>query len=207
MRNLDQLRFVVANFKVLQGLRGVPIGLLLVFTSLWANSQQGPSRDPTWPLIATSVAIVAYVALEGYYARVFGRVMPSKENRRVEVMLGALFGAAGLGAFVLDTGKVLKVSAVGMVFVVAVLADWARMLWQAKVQSWVGQWLYPVTAVAMLLVSLLPLVAENWLATIGFVSSKLAVMTSIGLIVTVAGFLIHIFLVRSLPAAGIANND
>ena len=198
MRNLNEIRFISTNFYTLQGLRAIPLGLCLVLVCLWANSLQGAARggDLIFPaLTLASSAIVLYV-IDRYYLGSVGRVQRRPETRRLEWLVAVVFGMLALVAYIFDISFRLPVSVLGLVFAAGLLADVARMTWVVK-----GHVLlyYPVGAVLMAVVSLLPLLGvPNWWRAIGLNSQMIGIAMGIGIFSVFAGVWGHIFLVRHL---------
>ena len=203
MQDLKEIRFVATNFYNLQGLRAVPLGLVLILVSLWANAQRGPASDLGPPLLGIAGLLVLLYAIDRYYLHAFGRVQRTPESRRLEWIFGIIGGILALGAFWLDTSRQLPVSLLGLVFAAGLLADYIRITWLVK-----GRFLlyYPLGAVLMADVSILPLLGvSDWWKLFGLHSQLLGITTLIGIFTMIAGVWGHIFLVRTLPPRGREN--
>lgn len=207
MRDFDQIRFITSNYSSLQGLKAVPIGLLLLFMCMWASAQQGPRHDLLLPILTSIGAVVLYLAIDRYYIRVFGRVERTKKNRLIESALEVLAGIFALGGFWIDVSRNLPISTYGLVFGAAILADYFRMTCPIRSRSFFIYPVLPITAVLVLIVSFLPLYGEDFLKTVGVVSPMLGVYMIIGFIITISGILSHIYLVRNLPPTWKIGND
>lgn len=197
MNSLQQVRFIATNFYNLQGLRAIPLGALLVLVCVWANAQHGPASDLTLPIIAFFVAAAILFAIDRYYLHTFGRVQRTVESRRLEWLISVLGGILALSAFILDTRFDLPFSLLGLVFSAGLLADYIRITWLVK-----GRFLiyYPIGAVIMAVVSLLPLLgAEDWWLAFGIRDQLVAIAIVIGIFTVIAGMWGHIFLARTLP--------
>ncbi len=210
MRNVDQIRFVTANLSSLQGLKGVPIGLLLAFVSIWSYKLQGPATDLTLPILAAVVASVLYLVIDRYYKRAFGRVERTTKSRLIELGIGALAGIFALAAFWFDTLQKIPISIFGLVFAAGILVDYFRMTWPIRSRSIAIYPIMPIVAalmLLMLLVSFLPLFGEKWLRAVGIVSPLHAVWIIIGFIVAITGILSHFYLIHSLASFRKLDND
>jgi hypothetical protein len=197
MIDIKQIRFVATNYSNLQGLRAIPMGLCLMLVTLWANAVQYPVKSFLAPAASMIVSGALLFAIDRYYLRTFGRVQRTPESRRLEWIIGAVGGVLALGAFWLDTSSKLPVSLLGLVFAAGLLADYIRMTWLVKGRSLLY---YPVGAILMAGISLLPLFVPNWWQLIGLRTQMLAIAAAIGLFVILAGVWGHIYLLRTLPA-------
>lgn len=194
MESLENIRFVTANFTQLKGLQMVVIGLLLVGTSLWSDDHQG---DLGLPILMVLAAGVLWYVTDGYYRSRFGKVRQKRSARQKEVISSVIFMFLGLGAFVLDTMELVPFSFLGIVFALGLLADYRRMNVSSR-QRYLG--FYPWFALALLIVSLLPLLGPGDLwQRLRFGSAITGVMTVVGVLVVLAGILNHLFLVNALP--------
>jgi len=84
MQDLKEIRFVATNFYNLQGLKAVPLGMMLVFVSLWANEQTGPASNLGPPLLGIVVLLLLLFAVDRYYLHTFGLVRRTPESVRLE---------------------------------------------------------------------------------------------------------------------------
>lgn len=205
MQNLKEIRFVSTNYSNLQGLRPVPMGLYLIVVCFWANMVKYPVRGAAYlvPALGGIVAILLMMWLDRYYLRTFGRVQRTAESRRLEWLIGAVFGVLAVAAFWLDNTRDLPVSLVGLTFAVGLLADYIRITWLVK-----GRYLlyYPLGALLMAGVSILPLLgAQNWWQVIGLCTQMIGIAMLIGLFVCIAGVWGHVYLVRTLNPRGDQN--
>src|SRR5678815_5112765 len=92
MPNLQNIRFVTANYSYLQGLKFLPLGVAMFGVALWANGLRGPARDlrllvPLGLVIGLALTIVL---IARYYAQTFGHVKRTPQSVRVERVLSAL---------------------------------------------------------------------------------------------------------------------
>ena len=196
MVDIKQIRFVATNYTNLQGLRAVPLGLCLLLVCLWANGVAYPVRDFLVPAVSMIVSGVLLFAIDRYYLHAFGRVQRTPESRRMEWIIGAVGGILALGAFWLDTTVKLPVSLLGLVFAAGLLADYIRMTWLVKGRSLLY---YPIGAILMTGVSLLPLFVPDWWHALGIRSQMIGIAMMIGIFCMLAGVWGHIYLVRTLP--------
>jgi hypothetical protein len=200
MLNIHKTRFIAANYSNLQGLKAVPIGVLLVLVVLWANWQRGPASDLALPILAALAALALSWLINRYYQTRFGRVENTASQKRFELVLGIVGGAVGLGAFILDTSLHLPVSLIGLVFAAAVVVEHLRMQWYAP-----GTYLLPLTLgwfAVLLLTSILPqLGAGEWWLRLGLRAQLFGVLVVVGTVMVMNGLLGHWFFVRQLPGA------
>jgi hypothetical protein len=134
----------------------------------------------------------------------FGLVRLTPESRRLEWLISVVFGILALGAFWLDATVKLPASLIGLAFATGLLADYIRITWLVK-----GRFLlyYPLGAVLMAVVSVLPLLGvSNWWQVFGIKNQLIGITTAMGIFTIIAGFWGHIFLVRTLPSLGRQND-
>jgi hypothetical protein len=74
MPDLEKIRFLTVNYSRLQGLKAVPLGLLLFLTVLWTNARYGPAKDLTLPLLMLMGGMLLYAVIDRYYKKTYGRV-------------------------------------------------------------------------------------------------------------------------------------
>lgn len=198
MQNIHKTRFLAANYSNLQGLKSIPLGLLLLIVVIWANMQKGSASNLTLPILLSIAMIVLFIGIQRYYLTRFGRIDRTPNQKRMEVILGVLGGIIGLAAFALDTRFDLPVSTVGLVFAGAIVAEYLRMQWYAP-----GNYLLPLSAasfVIMLVVSILPLLGlSNWWQLLGLRTQLLGVLFVAGLVIVINGLIGHWFFVQQLP--------
>ncbi len=197
MNELDRIRLITVNFSTLQGLKMVPLGLLLTVISIWGNYGTGTwRREVIFPGTCVVVAFFLYLLASWYYARFYGTVRPTTAMRRSQVIRGLLGGLVGLLAFLADITYKFPVSFIGLVFGLASLVE---NLWISK-QT--GIKIEPVSiAVAALLavLSLLPLVGVNWWQPLGIRSQLFGICVLTGILFIAQGIWEHNRLVKLLP--------
>ncbi len=99
MKELDQIRMITVKYSTLQGLKMVPLGLLLTVISLWGNYGTGTWRRAViFPGTCVVVAFVLYLLASWYYARYYGTVRPTAAMRRSQVIRGLLGGGCRTGS-------------------------------------------------------------------------------------------------------------
>lgn len=200
MTELQRIRFMAANFSVLQGLKSIPLSLLLILVIVWANSQRGPARDLSVPLLAAAGALVLSWIIVRYYRQKYGRVESAPRQKRLEYVLGVIGSLMGLAAFVLDTSYHLPFSLVGLVFVAAVIVEYLRTNLLAK-----GNYLLPQSIFAFFVIltaSLLPLLGwKDWWLVLGLRAQLFGVLLVVGLTGVCSGLWTHWFLTRQLRRA------
>ncbi|HWQ45465.1 MAG TPA: hypothetical protein VN376_01290 [Longilinea sp.] len=198
MNDMREIRFVATNFSNLQGLKAVPLGILLVLVSLWANSLDHAAgfTDLLVPILEALGTFTLIIVIDRYYRRTFGRVQRTPESLRLEGLISVIGGVIALGAVWLDMTRTLPLSLVGLVFAAGLLADYVRITWLVK-----GRFLlyYPIGALIMAVMSILPLIGlPEWWHACGFVSQMIGITIVIGILSIIAGFWGHIYLVRTL---------
>ncbi|MBI5963362.1 MAG: hypothetical protein HY863_07810 [Chloroflexi bacterium] len=191
-----QIQFIAANYSNLQGLKMVPIGILVIFSSLWATNKQGDLSGPIYSLIGT---FLLYWLIDRYYANTFGRIKQTPKTRKWEMLVSILFMILALLAFWLDTALDLPFSVLGLVFAAALFESYWRATSSIKERSFS---LYPETllaAILILMLSLLPLTGLDWWKMIGMQSQVLGMLLIIGILLVGAGIWGHVRLIRALP--------
>lgn len=204
---LSRIRFVATNYSRLQGLREVPVGMLVVFVAVWAMYNQGPTADLTAPLLVTFGAAILYWLTDRYYSRAFGQVKQTRRQRNREILASVTFGMLALLAFWLDTAVDMPVSALGLVFAAALLENFWQVTSSVRKEA-VSH--FPenfVAAILILLVSILPVFGLNWWQALGMKSQMVSVFLVIGIVLILAGIWGHIRLVRVLSAAEAKSHD
>ena len=197
MDTLKQTRFLAANYSSLQGLRALPLGLLLLFVSLWANGQHGPTRNLTLPILLGIATLAFLIAIDRYYSRVFGRVQRTLANRRLDVIVSVVFIILALGAFMVDTKFDFPVSSVGLVFAAIFLVEYLRVTLLYKNRFYI---INLALSILMVIVSILPLLGmANFWITFGIKHPLLGTSMVVGVIMAIGGIGAHIYFVRSLP--------
>ncbi len=205
MNELDRIRMITVNFSTLQGLKMVPLGLLLTVISLWANFGTGTWRRVViFPGACVVAAFFLYLLASWYYARYYGTVRPTAAMRRSQVIRGLLGGMIGLVAFLADITFKIPVSFIGLVLGLASLGE---SLW---ISRQTGVKVEPVSfGVAGLLavLSLIPLAGANWWEPIGIRSLLIGVCVVTGILFVTQGIWEHTRLVRLLPQPREANHE
>ena len=199
MNSIQKTRFVAANYSNLQGLKAVPIALLLIIIVVWANGQTGRASDLSLPLVIAAGGAALTWMIHRYYRTHFGRVEKTFQQRRFELALGIAGALVALAAFIADTAFELPVSLTGLVFAAAAAAEYLRMQWYAP-----GKYLLPLTLASVsiaVLVSILPLLgAEDWYRLLGMRAQIFGVLIVTGVVGVINGLLGHLFFLRQLPA-------
>ncbi len=199
-----QIRFMATNYSRLQGLRMVPVGLLVVSVSVWAMDHQG---DLSLPILLTLGAALLYWLIDRFYVNRFGRIRQTARMRSWEIAVSILSGLLALLAFWLDTAHDLPFSALGLLFAVVLFEDFWRATRSGKERSFR---LYPenfIAASLILVLSLLPLTGLAWWERLGWQSQLLSMLTIIGILLILAGIWGHIRLLRILPAGKAKSDD
>jgi hypothetical protein len=200
MKTMREIRFVTTNYYNLQGLRLIPLGLLVLYTGYWANKAHYPLTDEDFIFLigAMIVSILASLLIDLYYKRFFGVVRQTPESRKLESTLWTVGGVLAIAAFWLDVSYSLPLSLVGLVAGLALLADYLRMTRLVK-----GRYLiyYPIGAAVLMAVSLLPLFGmPGWWRELGLRAQMFGIVLVLGVFTVCAGIWSHIFLSRTLHA-------
>jgi hypothetical protein len=197
MQNLAKTRFIAANYSSLQGLKGVPLGLLLISVVLWANQLHGRATDLSLPILFGLVTIIVTFLIYRYYKSHYGKVESTPKQKRVVSLLSAVAVAAALGAFLGDNYLHLPLSLVGLVFAAAAVAEYLRMQWIAP-----GRYLLPAMLACftiVLVVSILPLLgAGEWWKLLGLRAQMFGVLVVVGAVIVVYGLFNHWYFVHQL---------
>lgn len=202
-----QILFIAANYSRLQGLREVPVGMLVVFVSVWAMYNHGPTADLTAPLLALAGSALLYWLAGCYYDRSFGRVKQTPRQRKREFIASILFSVLGLLAFWLDTAVEIPFCALGLVFAGALYENFWRATESVRKQAIA---LFPenfVAAILILIVSLLPISGLKWWEAFGMKSQVVSVFMVIGIVIILAGTWGHLRILRDLPMEEGKTND
>lgn len=199
-----QIQFIAANYSRLQGLRAVPVGMLVIFASVWAMYNQG---DLGVPLVAVVGSILLYWLIDHYYANVFGRIKQTPKMRTWELSASILGALLGLLAFGIDTARDLPVSTLGLVLALSLFEDFWRATSFLKEKSFSR---YPenlLAAFIILALSLLPLTGLAWWKMIGMRSQVLGILFIIGILMVLAGIWGHFRIIRALPVGEAKPDD
>ncbi|MCL4562919.1 MAG: hypothetical protein M1281_20180 [Chloroflexi bacterium] len=194
MDSIKHTRFLAKNYPQLQGLRAIPLSLCLLVITLWANSQQGPARDLTLPILLALGCLVFYLLVDRYYNRVYGRV--KRTVTHAEMFLSTIGAVLALAAFIGDNLNITEVSLLGLVFA-AVFAFTGFWYWR-PVKSVLN--LNLVLAACFAILSILPVVGiRDWWGFLGLKDSILGFTLLFGIFGVIGGLIFHIYFVRSLP--------
>jgi hypothetical protein len=188
---------VAANLLQLQGLRILPIGVGVILIEVWSILPVNHHQTLAVPWIILGLGALVYWRIDRYYTRQFGRVRQTNRLRWKEIILMILGGILGLAGFWVDVTFKWRVSAVGLVIVAGMIADYLRVNWR---DDWQEFWFYPALAVGILIVDVLPLpVGPAFWPSLGIRSAMdgILIVTGIGMIIL--GVLSHGYLLRILP--------
>ncbi len=202
-----QIQFIAANYSRLQGLREVPVGMLVVFVSVWAMYNHGPTADLTAPLLAAAGAALLYWLAGRYYDRTFGRVKQTRQQRNREFISSIVFSVFALLAFWLDAAIQIPFCALGLVFAAALFENFWRATESVRKEAIS---IFPenfTAAILILVVSILPVFGLNWWEALGMKSQVVSVFMVIGVVITLAGIWGHLRILRALPITEAKTND
>ena len=131
MNKITEVRVVATNYYNLQGLRSMPLSILLVLVCFWANGLQYPISGKSWLILVLEVlvSLALFYGIDRYYLHSFGRVKRTPESRRLEWLVSIVGGISALAAFWLDISFNLPLSLIGLVFGVSMLVDYIRITW------------------------------------------------------------------------------
>jgi hypothetical protein len=184
--NLEQIRFITANYSRLQGLRAVPVGVFIGLAGIWASLSAG---DLSAPLVLLLVTALAYLGVERYYARYYGKVVPTRQERTREIIIAVFFGVLAFASFVFDTSETLPISSMGLVFALGMLVDFGQaMSKRNKLEQ------YPeavASALFIAIASLLPLTGLHWWKLFGMSTSSNGMLVLLGTLLILAGLAGH----------------
>ena len=204
---LSKIRFAAANYSRLQGLRAIPVGLLAVYVSVWALYNQGPTAHLSEPILVAVITSLLYFLTDRYYNRVFGQVKQSPGKRKVELIASVAVGALALLAFILDTARVLPISALSLIFAACFLENF----WRTDKSEWKKIVVYfPENIIAAILVSaagILPLFGFSVWEAIGIKWQIVGMVMLFGIAIIVTGIWGHIRLIRTLRLAEEKQDD
>lgn len=195
---IQRIRFVAANYSRLQGLRGLPVGLLLFAVALWANWQHGPAPRPVFiPLVLCAVGVALYWLIDRYYRRAFGKVAP-RPRGHLSDWVGLAGGALALAAFFIENAAHhLLFSPTGLVLAAGLLADYLLLVRETHIR-YMPFW--PLFSLLLVIISILPVFGlYGWWLAVGIQVQILAVMMASGLIYSIASVASHLYFVHWLP--------
>jgi hypothetical protein len=183
------------------GIKGRSVRIVVFLISLWSNSQSGPARDLTLPLIFLAGGIVIYALIDLYDRRNFGQVEQNRKEYWMDVLFSILFSCFALAAFFLDMSGKTPVSIFALVFSVGLLLDHLLMLRRAGLHS-VSVFSAAFAVILLLSVTaLLPLLGSDAWTGLGFRSPSFAVYAVDGLLIILFGILGHNRLGASMAGA------
>jgi hypothetical protein len=206
MSDAKKIQFIVANYSTLQGLKSVPLGLLCVFSAFWGNQNVGRVTILPWLFVYIAITFAIMYGIEFWYKRTFGDIKRTSFDRRVDLWLMVGGGLLGLAMFLLEIKFPFKGSLLGVAFAAGFMADYVRALIAIGERN---IWLFPippVTAILMVVISLLPFLGINWWSPLGLFSPLIGLLVPAGVLVVVSGILSHIYLLRSLSSKTEAHN-
>jgi hypothetical protein len=199
MEDLQKIRFLTVNHSKLQGLKSIPVSLLLLATVLWANFRQGPSSNLTLPLSFALVSAILYWWINRFYKLRYGQVERTAGQKRWDFITGILAGIAGLGAFMIDTAYTIPVSMVGFVFAAAILFEYLYTFHSGSSPYYFWQMLIGFTVIVIF--NLLPLFGlAAWWQWFGLRSHFVGVLAVTGVVLLAAGLAGHIHFIRQFPS-------
>lgn len=198
---LTKIHFIAANYSRLQGLRAIPVGLLAVYVSIWALYNQGPTANLSGPILVAVITSLLYFLTDRYYNRVFGQVKQSSNKRKMELIASVAIGALALLAFILDTARILPISALSLIFAACFLEHF----WRTDKSEWRKIIIYfPENIIAAILVSvagILPLFGFSVWEVVGIRWQIVGMVMLFGIAIIVTGIWGHIRLIRTLRLA------
>ena len=201
--NLNQIRHIAANYSRLQGLRSVPVGVLVFATGIWVNLPVGQDGDLGAPLVIIAIAALAYFLVDRYYARTFGQVYPTGRERNREIFVSVLMGVLAFLAFLFDTAEILPISAFGLVFAAALFIEFSRPFGKLSFQSTPEAFIAPILVGVA---ALLPALGIFWWQALGIQLSLAGMLVLVGGLMTVSGIIGHLRFTRLLAHLGEADN-
>lgn len=199
MRNARDIQFLTLRYSRSQGLKGFPVGLLLLAIVLWVNYTSGPSRNLILPISFGLAAAGLYWLLNRYYRTRYGRVEGTFEQKRVDYLSAGLAGLAGLAAFLIDITYNLPVNAVGLIFAAGCILEYVRLYRLGNSSYFL--WQSIISFILIFAVSILPLfVADKIWLHFGLRSHLLLVLLVTSVILLLGSVGEHLNFVRQFPA-------
>lgn len=203
----SQIKFLAANYTRLQGLRAIPLGLLAIFVSIWALSNQGPAARLSEPILAAIVAALLYWLMDRYYNHTFGKVKQSAGMRKLELMESVVGGALGLLAFLLEITRILPISVLGLVFAACFL----EYFWRVDKSEWGKIFVYfpenIIAAILVAIISFLPLFGVFVWEVVGITWQTVGIFLIFGIAITITGIVGHFRMIRTLSTVDTKPND
>ena len=208
MTDLRKIRFITANYSILQGLKYVPVGMFVFYAFVFDNAQIGKeTRDLTVPCLITPIFFVLYLVIHFYYQKTFGRVEQTARYRGKDIVLLLGIAVIAWAAFAVDTMKWIPVSLFALYMALMLLLSQAGMVRQAGGQNLA---IFPAGLVCIAFIFLsafLPLLGEKATEMAGFHSGITLAGAVVGILYALYGLLEHLFLVRSLASASGVNRE
>ena len=194
-----QIQSITTLYSRLQGLRAIPIGLLLFTISVWAISNHGPTTNLTIPILATGIAIIVYGAIDLYYKKNYGQVKQTRQQKIRETLFSILFGLLALVAFWVDTAVFLSISAIGLIFFIALGFEYFKAISTVKRVTLTSYLENSLAALIMLIFSLLPILGIDWWNPLGLQAQILGILMLAGILTTITGIIGHVRITFALP--------
>jgi hypothetical protein len=191
MQKQSHVRSLTTNFSFFQGLKGIPLGLLLMVLSIWASAQTAPGPALFFPIGSVVVLLGLYWIVYRFYQQVFGVVVQAKRRKTASTIREGLIGAAALAAFWIDTSLSISISVLGLIFAGAMLVDYGRVPGKTGNRL---LWFYPAGALLMLSLSLIPFFNLTWWETLGFKALLYGITAAAGMLFIILGVATHIAL-------------
>jgi hypothetical protein len=206
MTPLQKIRFVTANFSLLQGLKVALVGVFLTYANIFNDAQIGKAnRDLTVPSLLFPVFIALFVWIQQYYRKTFGRVESYAKTSGKDVIIFLGFLVIAWAVFAVDSLEWIPISFFGIFLAMVLLFSHLSMIRQAGLKNMA---LFPAGLICIALISLsafLPLLGKGLYQPFGFQSAISFVGVVVGILYTLYGVLSHIFLVRSMPIVAVIN--
>jgi hypothetical protein len=182
--NLKQIRYVTQNYSSLQGLKLLPLGLWLLFISLFTSELR-------WVISTLLLAIVLTWLVGIYYNRQFGQVRSLSSPSWKFVLVGLLALALLAASAAIDHYVVLPVSLLGLTIAMGLIVSWLQPAYRPRLH-------YPVMALLIAGTSVLPLLG---IAPGNPTLYPIAVLyMSMMLFLLIGGLFDHLLLVRAFKA-------
>ena len=188
---LARIRYVTENFDLLQGLRGLPVGLLFLMFADGIAGWSGlfhPGRTALPDLTAIALCGGLYWWISVFYKRRFGRVERSQSRFGFNV----LFFVAMFTAIYFDVNTTPPVSLLSLTF--SVWFIWMYVVWNERIH-------YLVIGTVMVMLSLTPLLPTVGLEDTVWGGGGAAFLAAMGLGLIVGGLFDHRLLVQALSPA------
>ncbi len=194
MLNKNQIQSYTSNFPNLQGLKAIPLSLLLWMMVVWANQQSGPNI--TLPILIIFSMLMFYAFVDRYYKLSYGTIFQTGQKKASEIIFSAIAGILTLAAFVLDASQSIPVSLVGLAWAAMLIFDGFRISRSMPQQTFPFYWIFAIILLVASVISVFGFV--GWWEALGVNNLLSAVLIVASILMLISGVIWHIFFLQSL---------